>query len=107
MRYRVSNALLCTIYRVSNPVTYTLHREKLREREACPHTICWEPQVKWSLRGEYAMFLSHFKQEAAGDARFLKDKLEERVREPVFLDSVDLQDLAGLTNAVRKSDVSS
>ena len=40
------------------------------------------------------MFLSHFKQEAAGDARFLKDKLEERVREPVFLDSDDLQDLA-------------
>ena len=59
----------------------------------------------WELKGEYAAFLSHFKLESAGDARYMKDKLELQLGAPVFLDSDDLLDLRKLCKQVLESDV--
>lgn len=42
---------------------------------------------------KYAAFISHYKSEAAMEARFLKGELEERLNAPVFLDSDDLRNL--------------
>ncbi|KAL1503142.1 hypothetical protein AB1Y20_011204 [Prymnesium parvum] len=64
------------------------------------------PYVKWKLRGIYACFLSHYKQEAASDARYMHDMLRKMLRSPVFLDSSSLSDLRELiTDGVHKSDV--
>jgi hypothetical protein len=62
-------------------------------------------EARWELRGEFACFLSHFKDEAAGDARHLKDKLFGMLNAPVFLDSDDLLDLRELLKIVARSDV--
>ena len=62
-------------------------------------------EARWELRGEFACFLSHFKDEAAGDARHLKDKLFGLLNAPVFLDSDDLIDLRELLTIVARSDV--
>lgn len=62
-------------------------------------------EARWELRGEFACFLSHFKAEAAGDARHLKDKLAGKLNAPVFLDSDDLLDLRELLEIVARSDI--
>ena len=43
--------------------------------------------AQWDLSGRYAAFMSHYKTEAAADARHIKDKLFERLGAPIFLDS--------------------
>lgn len=61
----------------------------------------------WFVRGKYAAFLSHFKNEAAAEARVLKMELTRALRakeEQNFLDSDNLTDLRELLNAVRGSD---
>lgn len=61
--------------------------------------------ARWELRGEFAAFLSHYKIEAAGDARHLKDALSKLLGAPIFLDSDDLTDLRELLRIVARSDV--
>ena len=62
--------------------------------------------ARWNLDGQYAAFkMSHYKTEAAADARHVKDKLVEKLGVPVFLDSDDLQDLRNLCHQVSMSDV--
>ena len=51
----------------------------------------------------FACFLSHYKIEAATEARWLQQQLEEKLNQPVFLDSDDLQDLSKLQDHVRES----
>ena len=45
---------------------------------------------RWNLNGQYAAFMSHYKIEAAADARQIKEKLVETLGAPIFLDSDDL-----------------
>ena len=51
----------------------------------------------------FAGFLSHYKIEAATEARWLQQQLEEELNERCFLDSDDLVDLSKLKNHVRES----
>jgi hypothetical protein len=62
-------------------------------------------QARWKLLGQYAAFMSHYKTEAAADARHIKDKLVDKLSAPVFLDSDDLMDLRNLCHQVSMSDV--
>ena len=59
-----------------------LHREKWAGCTIEPPTVKWWPADKG-----YACFLSHYKMEAASDARLLHDMLAKMLRYPVFLDS--------------------
>lgn len=62
----------------------------------------------WLVKKKYACFLSHFKQEAAAEARILKLELVRGLRCPsnqVFLDADNLSDLRELLDDVRQSDV--
>lgn len=49
---------------------------------------------------EYVSFVSHFKMEAATDARLLQMELEKILQRKVFLDSDDLKDLTQLSQHV-------
>ena len=60
---------------------------------------------KWQLKRRFAAFLSHNKAEAAAEARLAKEKLVELLKQDVFLDSDDLQNLDRLLSSVRDSDV--
>lgn len=51
----------------------------------------------------FAAFISHAKAEAAMEARFVQKELEERLNQPVFIDSDDLHDLTRLKQHVRDS----
>jgi len=63
------------------------------------------PSIRWKPRGVYACFLSHYKMEAASDARYMHDLLRNMLQAPVFLDSSALADLRKLTTeGVHKSD---
>ena len=64
-----------------------------------------EPSKAWDLRGRHCCFLSHFKAEAATEARLVQIELEKMTGCPCFLDSDDLQDLRMLLDHVRESDV--
>jgi hypothetical protein len=62
----------------------------------------------WSVNKTYAAFLSHFKNEAAAEARVLKLELTRSLRtldEQIFLDSDNLTDLRNLLDDVEQSDV--
>ena len=61
--------------------------------------------VRWPLQKTYACFLSHYKKEAATEARLCQMELEKLLGAPVFLDSDNLRDLRTLLNDVRESDV--
>ena len=61
--------------------------------------------TRWNLGGQYAAFMSHYKTEAAADARHIKEKLVEKLGAPIFLDSDDLMDLRNLCHQVSMSDV--
>jgi len=64
------------------------------------------PTVKWKVGQIYACFLSHYKMEAASDARYIHDILRKMLKSPVFLDSSALGDLRKLVSeGVHKSDV--
>ena len=81
------------------------HAEK-RQREKWAGCTIEPPTVKWPHDKGYACFLSHYKMEAASDARLLHDMLAKMLRYPVFLDSANLTDLRQLiTNGVGDSDV--
>jgi len=66
------------------------------------------PATTWtsSKNKSYACFLSHYKVEAASDARFLHDMLAKMLRYPIFLDSAKLVDLRQLiSNGIGDCDV--
>jgi len=63
------------------------------------------PYIKWKQKALYACFLSHYKMEAASDARYIHDMLRKMLKAPVFLDSSTLSDLRNLiTDGVHKSE---
>jgi hypothetical protein len=60
----------------------------------------------WKINGNYGAFLSHFKAEAAAEARILKSELVRALRtDKIFLDADDLTDLTKLLEEVKNSDV--
>ena len=62
----------------------------------------------WAVAKTHACFLSHFKEEAAAEARILKSELVRALKvtdDKVFLDADDLTDLGKLLPAVAASDV--
>lgn len=64
------------------------------------------PHATWGADNVYAGFLSHYKVEAASDARYLHDALRKMLQAPVFLDSSSLTDLRHLiTEGLHKADV--
>ena len=81
-------------------------RAESRQREKWAGCTIEPPTVKWPAEKSYACFLSHYKMEAASDARLLHDMLAKMLRYPVFLDSANLTDLRQLiSNGVADSDV--
>ena len=67
-------------------------------KSAYRHSAWSSEKNRWSVSpsNEYAAFLSHYKQEAATDARYMKTRLIDMLGAPVFLDSDDLMDLSQL-----------
>ena len=62
----------------------------------------------WVTKGETAAFLSHYKVEAATEARLIQIELERHLRLPprqIFIDSDNLKDLRKLQQHVRDTDV--
>ena len=81
-------------------------RAESRQRDKWAGCTIEPPTVKWPSEKSYACFLSHYKMEAASDARLLHDMLAKMLRYPVFLDSANLTDLRQLiSNGVADSDV--
>jgi hypothetical protein len=54
---------------------------------------------------KWAAFISHYKAEAAAEARLIQIELEAHLDRPAFLDSDDLRDLRELQAHVRNSSV--
>ena len=64
------------------------------------------PTCEWAAGRRFCCFLSHYKDEAGSDARYLHDVLGRIIGAPVFLDSNNLSDLRGLfRDGVHQSDV--
>ena len=64
-----------------------------------------EPRSPQTEEKKWAAFVSHFKWEAATDARYVKEKLQEKLQQPIFIDSDDLYDLRSLLEDVKQSGV--
>ena len=84
--------------------------EKIREEvppSASPPLALSRPSTNSLARPEdaqgFAAFLSHFKVEAATEARWLQQELEGLLGRRCFLDSDDLSDLSRLQDHVRES----
>lgn len=78
--------------------------ERRKHSEAAKHL----PTTEWHLAAgqSYVCFLSHYKVEAGGDARYLKDALDAMLGKPAYLDSSTLADLRELfTSGVHASEV--
>ena len=58
------------------------------------------PTTSWELRqgNRFCVFLSHFKEEAGSDARYLSDLIKRKTGCAAYLDSNDLVDLRTLFN---------
>jgi hypothetical protein len=62
----------------------------------------------WAVTKKYSCFLSHYKKQAAAEARIMKAELVRTLRVPtekVFLDADNLSDLRELLKCVEESDV--
>ena len=78
-----------------------------RAADSAKWSVCTmqPPVFEWRPQRTYACFISHFKREAASDARYLHDALRKMLKAPVYLDSSSLFDLRTLfTEGVGKSD---
>ena len=77
-------------------------RAAAAEREACIARghLSHPPTTSWELRqgNRYCVFLSHFKEEAGSDARYLSDLIKRQTGCAAYLDSIDLVDLRTLFN---------
>ena len=76
---------------------------KAEDPAAAPPSSGLPPTSQKQTDGGFVAFLSHFKMEAATEARWLKRELEERLDARCFLDSDDLLDLSKLRDHVRES----
>mmetsp|Transcript_24660 Transcript_24660/g.53839 ORF Transcript_24660/g.53839 Transcript_24660/m.53839 type:complete len:1090 (+) Transcript_24660:80-3349(+) len=66
-----------------------------------------DTMLRWVERAprSFAFFISYYRTESAGDARFLQGQLSRFVRRPVFLDATDADDIGDiLTLGLRRSD---
>jgi len=80
------------------------HRDKEAAKWSVP--TLEPPYTRWAPKKRYSCFLSHYKLEAASDARYLSDLLRKMLRCPTFLDSSTLTNLTTLfEQGVQKSDV--
>ena len=109
----LSAALICTllasvivasvlaVYQVYQS-TKAAARAAAVEREAsiAQGRLSNPPSHNWKLRegNRYCMFLSHFKEEAGSDARYLSDLIKRKTGCAAYLDSNDLVDLRTLFN---------
>jgi len=84
-------SFVCTLF----AQTY-FHARQLRLEAKWSVCTLEPPTVRWELDGIYAAFLSHYKMEAASEARYLHDTLRKICQTPVFLDSSSLKDLRHL-----------
>ena len=109
----LSVALMCTMLAsaivASVLATYQVYqstrkaaRAAAAEREAsiARGRLTTPPIHKWELRqgNRYCVFLSHFKEEAGSDARYLSDLIRRKTGCAAYLDSNDLVDLRTLFN---------
>ena len=71
-----------------------------REASIARGRLSHPPTATWELRqgNRYCVFLSHFKQEAGSDARYLSDLIKRKTGCAAYLDSNDLVDLRALFN---------
>lgn len=71
-----------------------------REASIARGRLTTPPMHKWELRqgNRYCVFLSHFKEEAGSDARYLSDLIRRKTGCSAYLDSNDLVDLRSLFN---------
>ena len=79
--------------------------EKLRTELKGPKPSGQLHGEKWPLKGKFCCFISHFKREAATEARMIGQMLEAALDAPVFIDSDNLKDLNKLEGHVLESDV--
>ncbi|KAL1514555.1 hypothetical protein AB1Y20_003651 [Prymnesium parvum] len=87
---------------VSDSYAHFIHQRLKTKWSVCTMD---PPYMHWRTRNIYACFLSHYKMEAASDARYMHDMLRKMLKAPVFLDSSVLKDLRNLiTEGVHKSD---
>ena len=109
----LSLALMCTllasvivgsvlaVYQVYHS-TRAAARAAAAEREACIARghLSHPPTTSWELRqgNRFCAFLSHFKEEAGSDARYLSDLIKRQTGCAAYLDSIDLVDLRTLFN---------
>jgi len=80
----------------TTPLRTTMGWNVLRRRRLC--SLEKPPRVTWKLGPgkKYAVFLSHYKDEAGMEARYLRDLLQKVLRKPCFLDSQNLSSLNNL-----------
>ena len=71
-----------------------------REASIARGRLTTPPMHNWELRqgNRYCVFLSHFKEEAGSDARYLSDRIKRQTGCAAYLDSIDLVDLRTLFN---------
>ena len=71
-----------------------------REASIARGRLTHPPSHKWELRqgSRFCMFLSHSKEEAGSDARYLSDLIKRKTGCAAYLDSNDLVDLRTLFN---------
>ena len=71
-----------------------------REASIARGRLTTPPTHNWELRqgNRYCVFLSHFKEEAGSDARYLSDLIRRKTGCAAYLDSNDLVDLRTLFN---------
>jgi hypothetical protein len=71
-----------------------------REASIARGRLSTPPMHNWELRqgNRYCVFLSHFKEEAGSDARYLSDLIRRKTGCAAYLDSNDLVDLRTLFN---------
>ena len=71
-----------------------------REASIARGRLTIPPSHNWELRqgNRYCMFLSHFKEEAGCDARYLSDLIKRKTGCAAYLDSNDLVDMRTLFN---------
>ena len=95
--------LLFCLEMVAKTATDLVENRKREKWAGCTIDL---PKTKWLGDKSFACFLSHYKVEAASDARLLYDMLAKILQYPVFLDSAKLTDLRQLiTHGVADCDV--
>ena len=94
-------ASVLAVYQVYQS-TRSAARAAAAEREAsiARGRLSHPPSHEWGLSqgNRYCMFLSHFKEEAGSDARYLSDLIQRKTGCAAYLDSNDLVDLRTLFN---------